>query len=92
MIVLLLKKKQILLEVAEEAMDEELKRELESGYVTIYQLQEAYNVITEFKGSPKAVQMACKQAQLVMHRTSKEGMSTYKVDIPVIEADIDGEF
>lgn len=86
------KNKQILLEVAEEAMDEELKRELESGYVTVYQLQEAYNVITEFKGSPKAVQMACKQAQLVMHRTSKEGMSTYKVDIPVIEADIDGEF
>lgn len=86
------KNKQILLEVAEEAMDQELKKEIESGYVTIYQLQEAYNVITEFKGSPKAVQMACKQAQLTMYRTTKEGVTTYKIDIPVIEADIEGEF
>lgn len=86
------RKRHILMEIAEEAMDVALQDEIARGYATIYQLQEAYNVITEYKGSPKAIHNAIKQMSIPMVRTTKDGAATYRIEIPAVDADPEGEF
>ena len=86
------KKRHILMEIAEEAMDIELQEEIARGYVTVYQLQEAYNIITEYKGSPKAIHNAVKQMSIPTVRTTKAGAATYRIEIPAVDADLEGEF
>lgn len=86
------RKRHILMEIAEEAMDVALQEEITRGYATIHQLQEAYNVITEYKGSPKAIHNAIKQMSIPMTRTTKDGAATYRIEIPAVDADPEGEF
>ena len=50
------------------------------------------NVITEYKGSPKAIHNAIKQMSIPMVRTTKDGAATYRIEIPAVDADPEGEF